>query len=215
MAEACRERRGDLAAYALGRLDDAEAVSLRAHLDGCAECRSELRELEAIVAVLPNADLSRVADDARHSPSSLEQEVLTRVAQARRRAHDRRRLWLVTAAAVVVGLAMPLVAVAVDGDKDDGVDVVLASPVQEAQGDAELHALPTGTEVQLRTTGLDAGEWYWVWLTDAEGDRVAAGTLRGAHGGASATMTVALDLADAERLWVTDADDRVVLDARF
>jgi anti-sigma factor RsiW len=215
MAEACRERRGDLAAYALGRLDEAEAVALRAHLDGCGDCRAELRELEAIAAVLPNADVARVADDALQTPTSLEQKVLTHVARARGRTHDRRRLWLVTAAAVLVGLAMPLVAVAVDDDKDDGVDVVLASPVQEAQGDAELHALPTGTEVQLRTTGLDTGEWYWVWLTDAEGNRVAAGTLRGAHGGASATMTVALDLADAERLWVTDADDRVVLDARF
>jgi anti-sigma factor RsiW len=42
--------------YVTGRLDEAEAAQVEAHLDGCAECRAELRfeeRLEAEVARLP------------------------------------------------------------------------------------------------------------------------------------------------------------------
>lgn len=44
-----------LAAYALGALDDAEVAQVEAHLPGCAACRAELREIEAITNDLPLA----------------------------------------------------------------------------------------------------------------------------------------------------------------
>jgi anti-sigma-K factor RskA len=47
------ELRGDLAAYALGALDEPEAERLRAHLEGCEECRRQLRWLEPAVELLP------------------------------------------------------------------------------------------------------------------------------------------------------------------
>ena len=47
--------RDELAAYALGALDDAEAAELRRHLDGCEECRQHLRWLEPAVDLLPRA----------------------------------------------------------------------------------------------------------------------------------------------------------------
>ncbi|MGQ0826295.1 MAG: hypothetical protein ACT4OX_14900 [Actinomycetota bacterium] len=46
------------------------------------------------------------------------------------------------------------------------------------------------------------------------GVRVAAGTFRGARDEADVTLTVATSLADARRIWVTDARDDVVLDVR-
>ncbi|HEX6130274.1 MAG TPA: zf-HC2 domain-containing protein, partial [Actinomycetota bacterium] len=46
MNEACRPFREQLGAMALGHLSDEEATAVRAHLDGCAECRTELRTLE-------------------------------------------------------------------------------------------------------------------------------------------------------------------------
>jgi anti-sigma-K factor RskA len=49
------ELRDDLAAYALGALDEPEAERLRAHLEGCEECRRQLRWLEPAVEVLPRA----------------------------------------------------------------------------------------------------------------------------------------------------------------
>jgi anti-sigma-K factor RskA len=47
------EFRDDLAAYALGALDEPEAERLRAHLEGCEECRRQLRWLEPAVELLP------------------------------------------------------------------------------------------------------------------------------------------------------------------
>jgi anti-sigma-K factor RskA len=42
-----------LTAYSLGALEDAEAAELRAHLDGCDECRGYLEWLQAAVDLLP------------------------------------------------------------------------------------------------------------------------------------------------------------------
>jgi anti-sigma-K factor RskA len=47
------ELRDDLAAYALGALSEPEAERLKAHLEGCEECRRQLRWLEPAVEVLP------------------------------------------------------------------------------------------------------------------------------------------------------------------
>ena len=52
MTDPCRDWRGALGAAALGRLDPAEEIGLRAHLDGCADCRAELRELTAVANAL-------------------------------------------------------------------------------------------------------------------------------------------------------------------
>ncbi|MGH8978523.1 MAG: hypothetical protein ACRDV7_10650, partial [Acidimicrobiia bacterium] len=84
----------------------------------------------------------------------------------------------------------------------------------EAEGRARLEAHDEGTEVRLLATGLDEGDWYWLWLTGGDGDRVPAGTFRGTAGDVDVTLTSALSLEDARRIWVTDGDDEVVLDAR-
>src|SRR4051794_8657597 len=47
------ELRDDLATYALGALEEPEAERLRAHLEGCEECRRQLRWLEPAVELLP------------------------------------------------------------------------------------------------------------------------------------------------------------------
>ena len=52
MTDGCRDWRGAIGAAALGRIDPAEEIALRAHLDGCAACRAELRELTAAARVL-------------------------------------------------------------------------------------------------------------------------------------------------------------------
>ena len=47
--------RDDVAAYALGALEEDEAVSLRRHLETCGECRQQLRWLQPAVELLPRA----------------------------------------------------------------------------------------------------------------------------------------------------------------
>src|SRR5690242_11520300 len=47
------EFRDDLAAYALGALEEPESERLRAHLEGCDECQRQLRWFEPAVELLP------------------------------------------------------------------------------------------------------------------------------------------------------------------
>ena len=47
------ELRDDLAAYALGALDEGESERLRAHLETCEGCRRQLRWLEPAIELLP------------------------------------------------------------------------------------------------------------------------------------------------------------------
>ena len=71
-----------------------------------------------------------------------------------------------------------------------------------------------GTRVQLHVDGLDDGEWYWLWVTGADGKRVGAGTFSASSSRENLTMTAALSLARTKRVWVTDTNDHVVLDGR-
>jgi anti-sigma-K factor RskA len=46
-------RKDDMAAYVLGALEPEEAAELERHLEGCTECRAELRWLQPAVDLLP------------------------------------------------------------------------------------------------------------------------------------------------------------------
>jgi hypothetical protein len=96
-----------------------------------------------------------------------------------------------------------------------------ARPAQEVTFDdappgvrasAELVAKAWGTEVSLAVDGLDPDGVYWLWLTDAGGRRMGAGTFSGIDGAARVVLASALPADSAARIWVTDADDQVVLD---
>jgi len=53
MLDPCRDQRGALGAAALAGGDPADDIALRAHLDGCAACRAELRELTLVAVRSP------------------------------------------------------------------------------------------------------------------------------------------------------------------
>jgi len=67
--------RAAMGSVALGGTEPAETLALRAHLDGCAECRAELRELTSVAAALPFADPARDAGN-----SELRRELCTALA---------------------------------------------------------------------------------------------------------------------------------------
>jgi anti-sigma-K factor RskA len=56
--------RADAAAYVLGALEDDELQSFRAHVDGCAQCRAEVAELQPVADELPASVAPAVAPDA-------------------------------------------------------------------------------------------------------------------------------------------------------
>ena len=221
MSESCREWRGDLAGAALDRLEPDARVALQAHLDGCAACRAELADLSAVARALPAADTAHVTAAAPNEPPAhLGQDVLDRLAFARagERRRGRRRFAViagtaVAAAAALVGLLLIASSLGTSKDPERKVAFSVAPPGVEAS--AHLQRADYGTEVKLDVSGLDDGGWYWLWLTDESGRRLEAGTFRASGEHYTCDMTSALPLAEARRIWVTDDDDKVVLDARL
>jgi hypothetical protein len=218
--DACREWRGSLASAALGRLEPGEAIALRAHLDGCRECRAELTELEGVAHVLPAADLGNLDTDLVEPVGTLGDMVLESVARERGARRDRRMRQVRTAilaAAAVIAIVVGAVAVTIvrssDGDDTRQVRVEFTAPNGEGNASAMLTARDEGTEVAFTASGLDEGEWYWLWTTGADDERVSAGTFQGASGTSKLHLVSALPLDETTRVWVTSGDDRVVFDA--
>ncbi|MGA8723997.1 MAG: zf-HC2 domain-containing protein, partial [Acidimicrobiales bacterium] len=56
----CPAWRGRLAMWAVDGLDPAEADLVATHLDGCAACREEADELEAVVHLLSKVDAASI-----------------------------------------------------------------------------------------------------------------------------------------------------------
>ena len=103
-----------LGSHVLGHLDPATTDMLRAHLDGCADCRAELAELEPLAEMLDLVDPARFADPPA-PPADLGETIRSRVAQERsirdadeldvRRARARRSA-LTRAGLVAAGVAL-------------------------------------------------------------------------------------------------------------
>ncbi|MDQ1510230.1 MAG: hypothetical protein QOG50_2074 [Actinomycetota bacterium] len=219
MLDPCRDLRGALGAAALGGIDPADDIALRAHLDGCAACRAELRELTLVAQALAAVPLSAV-DAAPAEPSgALGSRVLERLARERDAMRSRRvRRAFVGAGALASVAAVVIAALLVvgSGSGSAGTRVVLPGVGGEsATATATLRPAPAGTEVEMRVTGLHRGDYYWLWVTDDNGKRLPAGTFQGSDHPLDMRLTAALRLSEARRIWVTDATDKVVLDARL
>jgi anti-sigma-K factor RskA len=212
--EACRDWRGDIGMEALGRLDEPARTALLAHVDGCADCRAALRELVTVAGALDLADADRVGEgDLAHPSQELGERILGRLQWervARRRRRARGVLAAVAAAAAVVVVALALTLATRGGQH--GTVVALRSSDRKAHAEAVLFKAKAGTRVQLRVDGLDDGEWYWLWVTGADGKRVGAGTFSASSSRENVTMSAALAFSRTKRVWVTDENDAVVLD---
>jgi predicted anti-sigma-YlaC factor YlaD len=216
-SDACRDLRAALGAVALGNADPAEELALRAHLDGCAECRAELRELRSVATILSRADIDRVTQSPTQPADELATRVLGRVAAERnsRRRRTRRRVAVAAATATAIAAAIIALLLIVPGNSPGGTRVVFPTTAG-VSATATLRSHTAGTEVAFHVSGLHPGEYYWLWVTGSDGDRIGAGTFQGT--GARATdlvLTAALPVADARRIWVTDDHNKVVLDERL
>jgi hypothetical protein len=217
MTESCRDRRGDLAAFAINRLDANETLALQAHVDGCAGCRAELDELRGVASALPATDGARLGVPPE-PPTALGDKVIGTLAWARagERKRRRRHLTVVVATAVIsVAAAFGLFALGSDIHNTDhsGRQVAFTTEPQGVLASATLHKREYGTEVTLRVKGMDdAKDWYWLWLTGADGKRIGAGTFQVSDGEAEVQMNAAIPLDATRRVWVTDSENRVVLD---
>lgn len=214
--EACRDRLGDIAAAALGRLDGDTELRLRSHLDGCPACRAELADLRVAAAALDRADPARV-DERIEPPGGLIGTIAATVARerARRRRHRRRRVAGGVAAAVAAAVAVFTLVVALTGDGADPrrVDVAFTVAPAGADAGATLVERRWGTEVHVEMRGMEEGGVYWLWLSGDTERRVTAGTFTGVPGASRVVMAAAMPFSEVRRVWVTDETGGVVLDA--
>jgi anti-sigma factor RsiW len=212
----CREWRGELAATAAGAPDPDKQLALAAHLDGCRHCREELVELKRVASTLSLVDADRLANPPR-PPASLAGDVVAAVAELRQqRAQSARwRNVLVSglAAAAVFAVILSIVAVTVGKDGSGSQYVAFEQTPPGVAASVELSPASWGTAIELEVAGLDGdGDIYWLWLSTEDGERIAAGTF---SGDGTVHMAAALPLDRAARVWVTNADDAVVLDTQL
>jgi anti-sigma-K factor RskA len=166
-----RECGGDVAAYALGALDAAEADAFLRHLDTCAVCRDELASFEEVVTALPMS-----AHRHRASPE-LRRRVLRAIADEpmpagdpRRAARGRARVarWGVPRPALAFGTALAVallafVVVSLTSSSSPATRVIQAKV--NGQGTAQLRIARGRAELVVHHfSPPPAGQIYEVWL---------------------------------------------------
>ena len=213
MNEACRPFREQLGSLALGHLDDDEATAVRAHVDGCDECRAEFRGLREVAMMLPLADPERIAEPTLSPPVGLAERVLSLVREERRlQARERRGrlIGLGVAAAIVALLVVTLVVAA---PNDPALAVTLDPEVPEATApiEAVLTSRPWGTEIRIDVRGLPEGEDYVVWLREPDDDRYAAGSFVAGTDGHELVLASSLALAETAGIGISDAEGETML----
>jgi anti-sigma-K factor RskA len=173
---------GDVAAYALGALDAAEAEAFRRHLQTCTVCQEELASFQEIVDELP------LAAPRHRAPASVRRKVMREVAaDARRRGRPAprpglaRRARLVPRPVLALGAAL-LIAIgvfaAVQSGSSGGTRVLNAQVV--GPGSVQLRiAHGHGSLVLRHFAPPPAGKIYEVWVQRGKRAPSSTGALFG------------------------------------
>jgi Putative zinc-finger len=208
-----RDWRLSLGAYALGDLPADERAALSAHLEGCEECRTELRSLEAVAALLPLADPARIEQPALRPPADLGARIEAQIAaEAAKegRVRRRRRFRLGIGGAVAVAAVAALLAIVVlpiGGENSSAQEVRFASVPNGVSIKATLEPHAFGTEIQMYVKGVSSGTLCRVFLRDENGRTFSAGSFRYRVGDDSeAELSSALDLSQAAAIGVHAGD---------
>jgi hypothetical protein len=204
-----RDWKLSLGAYALGDLPPDERATLAAHLEGCAECRAELRSLEGVAALLPLADPARIEQPAVRPPADLGARIEAQIAaeSAREgRVKRRRRFRLGIGGAVAAAAVAAVLAIAIlplGGENSPTQEVKFASVPNGISIHATLEPHAFGTEIQMYVKGIRSGTLCRVFLRDESGQTYSAGSFRYRWGDDSeAELSSALDLSQATEIGV-------------
>lgn len=198
---------GDVAAYALGALEPAEADAFEAHLETCAICRDELAAFRTVVDLLP------MSAPQHRAPRRLRRRVMSAVSgEARARGEQRHtpiseRLSLrQPALALAAGLAVIAVTVAAltlaGGGKPH--TRVYAAQVAGSRGSAEVTV--SGNQAQLVLRHFPpppAGKIYEVWLARGRQAPTPTGALFSVPASGDSSVALPSDLHGVRLVLVT------------
>jgi hypothetical protein len=201
----------------LGVIDPVEEIGLSAHLDGCPSCRAELRDLTAVADALEAVPVTEVITAPAEPSGALGSRVLERVAHERDVRNKKRTRRIVAGAGVgalvAIAAAIAAIVLAVGGGTGAPATQVALRSAPGVHATASLRTQNVGTAIDMKLSGLDPHQYYWLWVTDDEHNRMAAGTFRGSDQQSDVRFSAAVPLDEARRIWVTDEKKRVVLDA--
>ena len=202
-----RDWRLSLGAFALGDLPPDERAAIAAHIEGCPECRAELRELEGVAALLPLADPARIEGPPVRPPADLGARIEAQIAAESAkegRVKRRRRLRFGFGGAVAVAFVAALLAVVVipiGGESSPAQKVEFASVPNGVSIKAILEPHALGTEIQIYVKGMPSGTLCRVFLRDAAGRTYSAGSFRYRwEEGSEAELSSGLDLSQAAEI---------------
>jgi hypothetical protein len=135
-----QEQHFDVAAYALGVLDDRDATRFEDHLIDCMACAMELESLLPVVDVLADVDADAlVATEQSRQNGQLLTRMIGEVKKERKHEHSRR---LYTLAAAVVVFAMLSIGALFAGSKWLAPDTNASTTAQAGGGTTQIDPLP-------------------------------------------------------------------------
>jgi anti-sigma-K factor RskA len=171
-----RECGGDVAAYALGALDAAEAEDFRRHLETCSVCQEELTSFEKVVTELP------LTAPQQKAPAAIRRKVMREVNADARGARTSRGTasrgtasrpgragwagWLVPRPVLALGVTLLVaigVVVGVSSHSSSSTRVFTGQVV--GSGNAQLRLVPGRASLVVHHFAQPpAGKIYEVWL---------------------------------------------------
>lgn len=217
-----------LGAYVLGGLSDEDHRAFTEHLRTCAACQQELGQVSGLPRLLSlvdgtSAEVPHVAGLVPDAPglgrepgSEAGLAVLLSAARQRRK---RRRGWLVAAASaaavVVFGAGAWLGPGLLDSPPPSEHYTATAVAGSSAKVGVDLITRGWGTQLELACSNMPVGEEIVVYVVDASGRQLAAGSWLGtASGYARVTGATALRPSEIRAVEVRTADGTVIAAAR-
>lgn len=217
-----RSVREMLGAFALGHLSAAEETAIRAHLDGCPDCRRDVAEMSPLAHELSLIDPARVSAAPTPSPD-LGRRIQTAVARERRSRDQltRRRHVLMAAAAVLAVLLVGGIGLKIGQQVSDAPvakvpieSVEVRSRLDGVQASAGVVAHTWGVEIKLEATGLRSGSPYEVVVMTRDGRGRSAGAFVGTGENVmNCNLNADVLRPDATGFRVLDEDGQAVLTA--
>lgn len=206
-----------LGAYVLGGLDSADSQRFEAHLQDCAECRTDLAELESLPALLdalPVPDAVALTGSSRVAPTaapatSAPAAVLVELAARRRKSRRRWAALVGTVAAACLALGVAAGPLLIRPPQPDASYSVQAD--SGLRFSVDLARKNWGTELAVNGSSMPLSGTYSLWVRDRAGgeDRACAWTAT-PSGRVKVTGATPVQLASIATVELRDDDAKTV-----